>query len=460
MRLFYLYTSLFLLVFTACRKSEEITTDSKAKLTFSTDTLLFDTVFTTAGSTNKQIRVYNSGIKAVNISEIKLSGGADSYFSLIINGQRVNQRSNLQIDGKDSISIYVKATIDANNQTEPFIVQDSILFTTNGNKQSVALIAYGQNAIFINNQIITANTTWNSSLPYIIYKSVTVARQATLTILPGTKVLFHSNSGMNIKGRLLANGTTSNPVLFSGDRTENIYAEEPGQWNGIHFHSSSSNSKLHFTLIKNAVIGLTVDSLSANGSPRLSLTNSIIKNMAIAGFAGYNAELDAFNNLFYNAGQYLLYGVSGGKYNLKQNTFAGYNPGVARRTSSLYFSDQGSGYPANNLKVQFVNNIVWGSLTEEFLIDKKGTASFLDAEVSYNAIKTMLKTYEGNFNLLNIDPRFTDPVKSNFILQDNSPVLNKGRNLSADPSFDPVLNKDLNNRFRVFPSDLGCYENN
>lgn len=459
MRLSHLFFALLFLAFTACRKSEGITTDSKAKLSFSTDTLLFDTVFTTAGSTNKRIRVYNPNIKTVNISEIKLGGGAGSYFSLIINGQSVNQRSNLQIDGKDSISIYVKATIDTNNQTEPFIAQDSILFNTNGNQQSVALIAYGQNAVFINNQTIASNTTWNSTLPYIIYKSVTVAQQATLTILPGTKVLFHGNSGMHIRGKLVATGTAADPVLFSGNRTESLYAEEPGQWNGLHFYSSSSNSKLHYTQIKNAVIGITMDSLSTNSTAKLTLTNSTIKNMAVAGFVGYNTELDAFNNLFYNAGQYLLYGVSGGRYSLKQNTFAGYNTKLSRRTPSLYFSDISSGYPSKNLKIQMVNNIIWGSLTEEFLVDKKSAAA-IETELSNNAIKTMLKTYEGNSNLLNIDPGFVDPLKYNFMLQNNSAVLNKGRDLSADPAYDLFLNKDLNYRPRTFPSELGCYEHN
>jgi hypothetical protein len=459
MRLSHLFFALLFLAFTACRKSEGITTDSKAKLSFSTDTLLFDTVFTAAGSTNKRIRVYNPNVKTVNISEIKLSGGAGSYFSLIINGQSVNQKSNLQIDGKDSISIYVKATIDANNQTEPFIAQDSILFNTNGNQQSVSLIAYGQNAVFINNQTIISNTTWNSTLPYIIYKSVTVAPQTTLTILPGTKVLFHGNSGMNIRGKLIATGTPTSPVLFSGDRMESMYAEEPGQWNGIHFYSSSSNSKLHYTQIKNAVIGITVDSLSTNSTSKLSLTNSTIKNMAVAGFTGYNAELEAFNNLFYNAGQYLLYGVSGGRYNLKQNTFAGYNIKLSRRTPSLYFSDTDSGYPTKNLKILLVNNIIWGSLAEEFLVDKKSTAT-IETELSNNAIKTMLKIYEGNSNLLNIDPGFVDALKYNFMLHNNSAVLNKGRDLNADPAFSLFLNKDLNNRPRTFPSELGCYEHN
>lgn len=447
------------MVFTACRKSEGVTTDSKAKLSFSTDTLLFDTVFTASGSTNKRIKVYNSNLKAVNISNIKLSGGAGSYFSLIINGQPVNQKSNLQIEGRDSISIYVKVTIDANNQTEPFIAQDSILFNTNGNKQSVALIAYGQNAIFINNQTINSNTTWTSVLPYIIYKSVTIAPKAKLSILPGTKILFHGNSVMNIKGKLEASGTAANPILFSGDRTESMYAEEPGQWNGIHFYSSSLASKLHYTVIKNAIIGITLDSLSPGNAPKLSLTNSIIKNMTIAGLVGYNTQLDAFNNLFYNAGQYLVYGVAGGSYNLKQNTFAGYNATVARRTPSVYFSNAGAERPVANLNISLVNNIIWGSLTEEFQIEKKAnTTNSID--VQNNAIKTLLKTYEGNSNLLNTDPGFTDPIRYNFMLQNNSPLLNKGADLSSDPAFGIYLNKDLNNEFRIFPSELGCYENN
>lgn len=425
MRLSYLYIGFLLLVFMACRKSEGITTDSSAKLSFSTDTLLFDTVFTSSGSTNRRIKVYNSNLKAVNITNIKLSSGVSSYFSLIINGQSVNQKTNLQIDGKDSISIYVKVTIDGNNQTEPFIAQDSILFNTNGNKQSIALIAYGQNAIFINNQTISSNTTWTSSLPYIIYKSVTVAPQATLNILPGTKVLFHGSSAMNIKGKLMANGTSINPILFSGDRTENFYAEEPGQWNGVHFHSSSSGSTLNYTIIKNAVIGIAVDSLSTTNIPKLSLTNSIVKNMSIAGLVGYNTQLDAFNNLFYNAGQYLLYGAAGGRYHLKQNTFAGYTTKLARKTPSVYFSDSDNGRPAANLNVAIANNIIWGNLAEEFLIEKKANTT-IEVDVSNNAIKTMLKTYEGNFNLLNIDPGFIDPIRFNFMLQDNSPLKNKG----------------------------------
>jgi hypothetical protein len=183
-------------------------------------------------------------------------------------------------------------------------------------------VAYGQNANFINSSTIQTNTTWNSKLPYLIYKSVTVAKDANLTIAPGTKILFHGNSTMSIKGTLTAIGTKADSILFAGDRLEKLYMDETGQWNGLHFYPESKNSQINFAIIKNGVAGITVDSLSENSKPKLLLTNSIIKNMEVVGFLGYQTELTAFNNLFFNCGQYLLYGVGGGTYNLKQNTFA------------------------------------------------------------------------------------------------------------------------------------------
>ncbi|WP_133576091.1 hypothetical protein [Pedobacter metabolipauper] len=440
----------------SCNKAEEITTDKSIKLAFSSDTVLFDTVFTTVGSVNKRIKVYNTSQKTINISNIQLSGGSSSYFSLIINGFPVNQKTNTEVAGKDSINVYIKVTINPNNQNQPFIVQDSILFSINGNKQSVPLIAYGQNAVFINDQVINKNTNWTNTLPYIIYKSVTIAENTTLTIQPGVKVLFHGNSGMLVKGSLRASGNVSNPILFSSDRLESEYEELSGQWNGIHFYNSSTNSAIGYSLIKNAVIGITSDSLSINSSPKLILYNSIIKNMEIAGFIGYKTELDAFNNLFHNTGQYLLYGVGGGRYNLKQNTFAGYNFNFPRQTPALYFSDQ-NGSVSSTLNLEIVNNIIWGTLTEEFLIEKK-TSLIPEPILQNNLIKTNLQTYAGNGNLLNTDPGFFDFSRNNFTLQVNSNAVRKGKDLSNDPYFNSMLSKDLNNLTRSFPSSLGCYE--
>ena len=63
-----------------------MTTDPSVKLSFSTDTVLFDTVFTTVGSTTKQLRVRNTDKNAIVISSIKLAGGSSSPFRINVDG--------------------------------------------------------------------------------------------------------------------------------------------------------------------------------------------------------------------------------------------------------------------------------------------------------------------------------------------------------------------------------------
>ncbi len=455
MRIFLCVCFVSMLAFAACRKNDGVTTDQRVKLSFSTDTVLFDTVFTAVGSVNRRIKVYNTDSKAVSISNISLGRGNSSFFSLIINGVSVNKKDNVRISGKDSISIFIKATINPNNFNQPFIVEDSVLFNTNGNKQSIALVAYGQNAVFINGETISANTTWSASLPYIINRSVTVGENVTLTMAPGTRILFHGNAAMNIRGTLNAAGNVNNPVLFAGDRTESFYDNEAGQWQGIRFYPGSTASRINYALIKNATIGLTVDSLTFNGAPKLLLCNSTVKNMTVAGLAGYQANIVVLNNLFYNCGQYLVYGVGGGSYNLKQNTFAGYNLEFSRRTPALYFSDFGNGR-SGDLSLEVSNNIIWGVLTEELSVEKKSSFA-INASFKANLIKTTLQTYGAN-NFLNTDPKFVDAVNNNFRLQTVSPAINKGISLTADTYYNDFLYKDMNGVTRVFPSKLGCFE--
>lgn len=447
------------LIFVACNKDEDPTLDLDAKLKFSSDSVLFDTVFTSVGSSSRRLKIYNPNSRAISLNQIQLSGGNNSAFSLNINGQAVSETRNLKINGNDSINVFVKVNINPTQQDLPFIVQDSILFYFNGKKQRVALVAYGQNAVFINSATISSNTVWNSKLPYIIYKSLTIAENAKLTLQPGTKVLFHGNSTLSIKGTLAALGTKSDSIVFASDRLEKLYSNESGQWNGLHFYPESKDSQINYAIIKNGITGITLDSLSKNSQPKLLLTNSVIKNMEVVGFLGYQTELAAFNNLFYNCGQYLLYGVGGGKYNLKQNTFAGYNPFFARKTAAVYFSDYISNTQLADLSVDFYNNIVWGNLSNEFLIDKKSPATLVTAILKNNLLRINTNTLGIN-NILNSDPLFVNPDAGNFKLSKNSPANNKGFDLGNDSYFNTYLSKDLNYKARIFPSELGCYENN
>ncbi|NEU10241.1 DUF5123 domain-containing protein [Flavihumibacter sp. R14] len=453
---------LFLLLISACRKEEVITTDSSAKLQFSADTILFDTVFTSVGSTTRRLRVYNRNENAVRISEISLAGAGSSAFRININGQPVDKASRLELAGGDSLSIFIQVSINPGSAALPFIVADSILFSTNGNRQAVKLRAYGQNAHFLNEEVIRGNVTWDRQLPYVVYNSALVSKGAKLTIEKGARVYFHKGSKLLVAGTLDAQGDVNDSISFSGDRLEQIYSDEPGQWGGIHFLRESRNNIMQYSRIKNAVVGMRVDSLSNNADPKLILSSSIIKNMEVAGLLLYNAEVSGFNNLIYNCGQFLVYGAFGGRYNFKQNTFAGLNFSFPRQTPALYFSDHyspGGEVQTAALQISLVNNIIWGSNDDELALDRKGNGTF-SLVLQNNFIKSKDSSFGINGNILNVDPLFVDPRKGNFRLKVASPALNKGLDLRQDIHFIPYLGLDLEKNMRIFPSELGCYELN
>lgn len=450
------FSFIVLIIFlSACRKDERITTDADAKLTLSKNSVLFDTVFTSIGSTVQKVKLLNKNGNALNISQIKLSGASSSPFSININGQQVYSKDNLILNGNDSLTIFVKVTINPDAKSSTFLVQDSIIITSNGNKQFIPLLAYGRNAIFLNNSKINANTVWTKSLPYIINGSLDITNGSTLSIQPGTRIYFHKDAAMNVEGILTANGTFNEPIEFCSDRLETQYDNEPGQWKGIYIKQSGIGI-IKNSIIKNASVAITSDSLSPNVNPKLILANTIIKNMQVAGYMGYHSELMAFNNLFYNCGNYLVYAIGGGNYNFKQNTFAGYNPDFPRKAAALTFSDYLNTKVYNKLKLDLTNNIIWGSLANELAIQDKSTASS-----QYNLNGNLIKTTSTNYNIgniINTDPLFASASRGDFTLGNSSPVIKKGLDLSNDPYFNIYLNKDLKNNQRFFPSSLGCYE--
>jgi hypothetical protein len=210
-----IYLVLSILFFaSACRKGERITTDTNARLSIENNKLLFDTIFTSIGSTTKRIKIVNQNSDAVKVSGISLAGANASAFSLNINGENTFNKTDLVINGQDSINLFVKVTINPNAQNLPFLVQDSIILNTNGNRQVIQLSAYGQNAIFITESVISNNTTWTKSLPYIISGALTVKNGVSLNIQPGAKVYFHKDANLNVEGNLMVNGTIAEPVLF------------------------------------------------------------------------------------------------------------------------------------------------------------------------------------------------------------------------------------------------------
>ena len=146
---------------------EQISADPALKLTFSKDTLRFDTIFTTIGSSTSQIKVYNPNNKNVEISAIGLAGGAASPFRINVDGalNKDNRFTNIELRAKDSLYIFVEVTVDPLDVNSPVFIKDSIVFLTNNNQQDVKLIAYGQNMEVLRNTTFSTDTTLTAEKP-------------------------------------------------------------------------------------------------------------------------------------------------------------------------------------------------------------------------------------------------------------------------------------------------------
>ncbi len=247
-------------LFISCEK-EDLNTSTTAKLEFSEDTILFDTIFTTIGSSTKRFTVKNPYNKSIEINSIYLAGGVSSPYRLNIDGHAGDRLENVELKEKDSLYIFVEITVDPNNSNLPMVVKDSIIFSFNNTQQDIDLIAWGQDVNLINGEVI-GTETWINNKPYLIYNSMLVDTNSVLTIEPGVILYFHKDSRLYVAGTIVSNGTYESPILFQGDRLENDYEDIPGQWDGIWLMAGSKDNIFNFTEIKNAIIGIQVDTLA------------------------------------------------------------------------------------------------------------------------------------------------------------------------------------------------------
>ena len=209
MKGFSLYITCFFLLLTAassCKKDMLLNTGGN--LRFSTDTLTFDTVFTSLGSFTQAIKLFNEQDQSVNVTSVRLEGGANSFFNLNVNGIEGNEVFDQELAANDSLYVFATVKVDPTNEDNPFIVTDRLIATMNGKEYSIPMIAYGQNAYYYVDTVIETNTTWLTNKPYVIMKNALVGNGATLTIPAGCRIYMHADSRLFIdSGTLKINGT-------------------------------------------------------------------------------------------------------------------------------------------------------------------------------------------------------------------------------------------------------------
>ena len=451
-------------------EDEKYLSSTNVKLLFSVDTVTFDTVFTTIGSTTQHLKVYNPYDQKILISSIKLAKAETSNFRLNVNGISANEVQNLEIAPYDSLYIFVEVTIDPSGQNLPLIVKDSIEFVTNTNHQDVDLVAWGQDFNLVKGEI-QKNAIWTNSKPYLVYNDAYVDSNSTLTIESGTKIYFHKDAGLHVEGKILAKGSVDSPILFYGDRLEDVYSDVPDQWDGIILYPKSKNNEFSNVEIKNANIGLLVGNVGDKGSSSVKLNNVKIQNMSYAGILAIKSDIQAVNCLITNCGFYAVALLVSGIYEFNHSTIANYWGGYgfkARTTPAVFISNilniskDKVDYIGDIEKADFGNCIITGNaINGNELVLRKNSDKLFNYKFD-RCILQVADTFKTNspehfINILKgVDPKFVDPYKKyNFELD----TLSKAKDV-ANRAISKLYPSDLKGRDRLLDNgpDIGALE--
>jgi len=375
-----------ILLWTGCT-DPKISSNPDFRLSFSTDTLSFDTVFTTIGSSTAGFMIYNRNSSPLSISSITLANGANTGFRMNVDGTIPTNNSvkDVEIRAHDSLYVFVSVTVNPTLKNNPLLIRDSIVCITNGNMQNVKLRAYGQDVTIFRNKTIHNDSTLTASKPFLIFGYLAVDNGKTLTINPGATLYFHDKAYLKVNGNLKAEGQQGKAITFRGDRLDNLFADVPynylsGQWGGIQLLGTQNTYSLNYVVINSGKVGIDIPNGTTTLQPTVTIGNARIHNFDSCGISSRNAILTLYNSEVSNCKSYCLYFL-GGSYTLTQNTIANYYNDVyagkhrdGTPSVILLNADKGGKGSTYPLSGQFVNCVIAGSVANEIAIPD-GSAS-------------------------------------------------------------------------------------
>ena len=449
----------FVILLFSCRKDSFITSPD-AQVGFSADTLKYDTVFVASGSAYRTLKIINENNQKLRLSSLRLMGGTASAYKMNVDGIAGTQFSNLEIEANDSLYVFVQVNVNPSAGNLPFIIRDSIQVSYNGKNRLVQLEAWGQNAHFFRDKVISTNETWNNDLPYVILGSLLVNTSQTLTINKGCRIYIHADAPVIVNGTLIVNGLkdTADRVYFQGDRLDDPYKDFPASWPGIFFLDNAKDNVLSYAVIKNAYQAIGLQNPSVNANPKLTLNECVIDNAYDAGIIALNSSIRARNCLVSNCGKNLAL-TMGGDYQFTHCTVTSIgNRYIDHKYPVLTLSNYANNTAAA-LSALFRNCIFWGEnglVDNEVVVIKNGATAF-NVNFDYNLWKVQAPPANITSNqVINNQAPLFDSINTNrnfydYRLKTGSPAINKGVNTG--------LPTDLDGKPRaVGLPDLGCFE--
>lgn len=456
----------------SCTDDDSFSSSPYNTLTFSTDTVSLDTLFSRVPSSTRTLWVHNRNSNGIRCSRISLANGNQNGFRVNVNGVYLGeaqgyQLSNEEIRKGDSIRVFIELTSPATLTPDPKLLSDELVFTLeSGVQQSVHLQAWAWDAELLSKVIITNDTVLASSMPTVIYDSLIVRPGATLTIPAGKTLFMHNNAVIKVDGRLLCKGEPGNEVVLRSDRLDNMfdylkYDDVSGQWGGIVFSSDSYDNVIEHTDIHATHHGIVCDSAGI-GRKKLTLSASTIHNAKGHGILARNCNIQLDNVQLSNTlGSCLA--IVNGITRVNNCTLAQFYPFDGNRGDALTIvQDTTSASPVLDFSIR--NSIVTGFADDVIMLSRQDTTTtsilfdhclLRTPEVSDSTLCRDIiwenvedTTVAGRKNFLNIDTR---NLRYDFRLRDGSLAID-----AASPS--TSLPTDRNATRRDDKPDMGCYE--
>lgn len=354
-------------LFSSCEKDFYASTKND-RLSFSSDTVSFDTVFTEKGTLTQCIKIKNENKGIIKIDRMSVAKNRLSEFYINVNGVQGPCVENIDIAAGDSIFVFVQSKLHSQDVDTVLYHKDVLKIEYNTVVDSVIICAWGQDVVNLKGETVFS-TTFTANKPYVVYDSLVVASGETLTIDAGARIYMHYNANILVYGTLLILGTSENPVVISSDRLEETYQLLPGQWGSIVFKASSTDNVIEYAKIINGVNGLIFEGTAENDI-QCDIHNSRISNMS--GYCVYanNAHIDTYNSVFANC-NYSVLAINAGWFNAVHCTI--YNEGSA--SGRKYYPSVVVGDNANNeytallKQAYFYNSIIAGTTTNEIVFE-------------------------------------------------------------------------------------------
>lgn len=445
-------------------EQERYISDPAAKLTFSVDTVYFDTVFTQIGTVTKRFSVHNKNKSFIHISQIQLSGAGNSVFRINVDGVSGIRFNDIKLPPGDSIFIFIEATLNPNNSDSVLLQEDSIVFYLKSVRQIVNLAAWGQDVHLLRKEQILTQT-WVNDKPYLIIDYALVDSLEILTLDPGVRVYLHKNAVFLVGGTLITNGSNELPVYFRSDRLEKEYEDIPGQWGGIYFLPGSTDNFLNYTVIRGGNFGILADTFINKDVPVVTLTNSFVANHSSFGLIARGSNIFVANTVFADCGTSTIALIWGGSYEFYHCTIANrWLYGKIRNTPAVfinnYYTDINNNIQIRDInKAYFGNCIIHGNRQYEFEIDKDPAGIGLLEYTVDHCIGRLGSPDLDQGRIINSinnkDPKFISWDEYNFELDTLSPAKDIG-NIVIGNLF--PYDKNKNNRIEDGKPDAGAYE--